>query len=65
MAKMPNRHFPGIKNGIVDKHYSILAQLMTATDDGNAETRRLFGRNLVHGFEKTAMPFKGRIDKRI
>jgi hypothetical protein len=42
MPKMPNRHFPGKQNGIDGKYYSILAQLIMATGDGNAEKLILF-----------------------
>jgi hypothetical protein len=42
MPKMPNRHFLEKENGIDGKYYSILAQLIMATDDGNAEKTILF-----------------------
>ena len=64
MPKMPNRHFAGIQNGIVGKYYSILAQLMPATDDGNAETGRLFGREESVGLKtaKVAEVHSGKVD---
>ena len=42
MPKMPNRHFQCIQNGIDGKYFSILTQLITTTDDANAEKPVLF-----------------------